>query len=620
MPGPSSAPSPTAFPSHHRVPVAALEALAAGRHDGGALATLQAGEHSRRLLLLRAVLSYARIHHDSTGPLPPVDAAWRLLARAEGRAPDVVAEMLRQPHMGMWAAHTLRRLRGVSSDQAPLWFHVGQLHALAAAAAIRAGLHFSMTIPVRDGDALLPTLGYTHLPTDTSWSCAEVHTDSGAVRVRHADVHADVIVELPRQPDMSTPGWNRVRTLRTEDDGLSLVVRLEDMSPYRDLDNAAPPDPLVPETAVRWESLLHGAWKLLVRDHRQRAGELAQGMVALVPSPAVARFRPFSASVEDGFGSAILSEPYDAAQLAVTLVHEFQHSKINGIQHLVSLAAWDEQSWGYAPWRDDPRPPGGLIQGVFAFTAVTEFWAVHRALVTGREAELAQFEFALWRRQTWAALQLLREQPALTDIGRRFIAVIADRFTVLWPQPVPPEALMAANAAATDHFAAWRALHLRPDRRLVREATKAWLAGRPPPTDQESDPAVEPCADTQPLDVKAVLARMRIADPAGFASLRSAPELPGRQVAGASPADVAYVAGDLVAAHRLYLAELSETPDRAGAWSGLGLTLAATNPGAAASTLLDRPELVKAISWEVAATTGRAPAPEELATWLGAGP
>jgi HEXXH motif-containing protein len=520
--------------------------------------------------------------------------------------------LLSDPQAGTWIAHTLRRLRDVSNDPAPLWFHVGQLHVFAVTAAVLAGIRAELAVPIWAGDLVLPSLGCLRLPVDAEWCGAEV-TVGATVQVRCAGI----TVELDPRSDQPSAGWFPSRTLRSTMDGLDLVLRLDDLAPYRGLENPVRPAPLDTATVARWQTLLDGAWPLLVQDHPDRARQLAVGMTSVVPLPAVFRFRPHSSSVEDGFGSAILSEPYDAAQLAVTLVHEFQHSVVNGVRHLVTLTDDNDQFLGYAAWRDDPRPVGALIHGVTAFAAVAEFWSVHRARLRGADADLADFEFALWRHQTEEVLHTLAGHPALTEVGSRFVGRIAERLARLRAQAVSSGAGAQAEAAAADHAAGWRACHLVPDADLVRTAAVAWASGRPAPQGVES--VVLPGRRTQRLDVKAALMRIRIADPDLFARLRAEQHLITREVDGASAADVAYVAGDLAAANHLYLAELSDTPDRAGAWSGLGLTLAATGERRTAELLLRQPELARAVTKVVAEGTGRQPPPNELAAWLADG-
>jgi len=588
-----------------------LDSLALGRFDQDAIRTLRSAQRSRRLLLLSALLHLARTRPDSTGPLPPVDVAWQLLLRAESADPGAVAGLLSDPQAGTWIGHALRRLRDVSRDRAPLWFHVGQLYAIAVAAAVLAGVGAELTVPVWAGDLVLPSLGCLRLPVDAEWSTAEVIVGA-TVQVRCAGT----TVELDPRSDQPRDGWFPLHTIRSTMEGLDLVLRLDDLAPYRGLDNPARPAPLDATEVARWQAALDGAWRLLVLDHPDRARQLAAGMTSVVPLPATFRFRPRSSSVEDGFGSATVSEPHDAAQLAVTLVHEFQHSVVNGVRHLVTLTE-DDYLLGYAPWRDDPRPIGALLHGVAAFTAVAEFWAVHRVRLHGAEAALADFEFALWRHQTETVLRTVLGRPALTKVGARFIGKIAERLARLRAQPVSSPAGAEAEAAAMDHAAGWRACHLVPDADLVRTAAAAWAAGRPPPRGAES--MVEPGRRAQRLDAKAALIRIRIADPNLFAQLRAQQHLVAREVDGASAADVAYVAGDLAAARHLYLTELSTTPNRAAAWSGLGLTLAATGQHRTAELLLRQPELARAVTKVVADNTGRQPPPDELAAWLADG-
>jgi HEXXH motif-containing protein len=601
--------SPAAVPPNHRLSIARLDALATGRFDRNALDTLRSAERSRRLLLLRALLDYARPRPESTSPLPSVDTAWNLLLRAENAAPLVVAEMLMDPQTGAWVAHALRRQRDASRDRAPLWFHVGQLHTFAAAAAIRAGLDAEMTVPAWCGDIQLPSLGCLRLATDTEWEHAVLTIDD-TVRIRCAGITR----ELDPRSDRPVAGWFPFHSLTSTFRDLTLTLRLDDLSPYRLLNNPSQPAPIDVDGVARWQAQLDSAWRILVTDHPDRAHELATGMASLTPLPAVHRFRPHSTSVEDGFGSAILSEPHDAAQFAVTMVHEFQHSVLNGVRHLVTLTDVDDDPpICYAPWRDDPRPLGALIHGMFAFAAVAEFWAVYRNRAHGVEADLANFEFALWRNQTETVLRSAQGHHALTEVGARFLNGIAERLARLRDQSVPPMAVNYAEAAA-DHAAGWRACHLQPDPDRVRVAADAWTARRPaPPVVDGAESVVLAGRVVQRLDAKAVLMQIRIADPDLFDRLHAEPQL----VAGASSADVAYVAGDLNAAHRLYLTELSETPGRAAAWSGLGLVMAEL--GKKADLLLRQPELVRAVSERVAADTGRQPAPDELAVWLADG-
>jgi HEXXH motif-containing protein len=603
--------NPAGVPPRYRFSILQLDSLAAGTFSRDALETLLSAERSRRLLLLQALLTYVRTAPDSTGPLPAADDAWDLLLRAENADPGIVDEMLADPQTGTWVAHTLGRLRNASDDKAPLWFHVGQLHAFAFAAAIRTGVPAHTGVPVWDGAILLPSLGCLRLFAPAGWSHAEV-TVGTVVRIRCAGT----VTEWDPRSGRVVAGfaeWFPLRWLKSSAVGLDLAVRLDDLAAYRGLDNPTPPAPLPATDVDRWQVLLDEAWTLLVHNHTDRANELSVGMTSLVPEPAAFRFRPRSSSVENAFGCAILSEPHDATQFAVMLIHEYQHSVLNGVQHLVDLVSGDDSVVGYAPWRDDPRPVGALVHGVFAFTSLAEFWRTHRNHVSGSEAELAEFEFALWRRQIGKVLRGLRHHPALTDCGNRFLDGIDTRLARLGSEPVPASILDAARNAADDHFAGWQVNHLRADPGLVRMAAEAWRAGRPPPRADREPSVVDPDRAAQRLDARAIVTRVRFADADLFRQLQTEPHL----VDGASTADVAYVGGDLETARRRYLAELSETPDRAGAWSGLGLTLRAIGQNKTAEILLRRPELLRELMTTV--SKNGTPPPDELAAWLARG-
>lgn len=590
----------------HRLSLAQLDSLAGGRFDASAITTLVSVERSRRLLLLRILRDCASQHSGACGQLSPVTDAWDLLLRAESADRQVVEEMLADPQTGTWIGHALGRLREVTEDSAPLWFHVGQLHSFAVAAAIRAGITAKISVPVWQGILQLPSLGYVELPVNQNWCHAKVRVG--------ADVEilcAGIETKLAPLADLAGDGWFPARRFRSNAAGHELSVRLDDASPYRDIEIPAKPTPHSTEQVYRWQELLTEAWSLLVEDHPVRARELAAGLTSITLTPAAFRFRPRSTSVEDGFGAAIISEPYDAAQLAVTLVHEFQHSVVNGVRHVTELVDDDDQATGYAPWRDDPRPLFGRVHGIVAFTAIDEFWAVHRHRASGPDADFANFEFALWHRQTSKVLREIRHEPALTQTGVRFLDRIGERLNSLDVQSVPAHIVTLAETAAVDHDASWRACHLRPDPARVAALAAAWTSNRPaPPARDFQCSTVEPDQSAQRLDAKAVLIRIRLTEPEEFARLR---EEPGR-VPGASAADVAFVAGELDTARDLYLAELATTPNRGPAWSGFGLTLDALGDTETAEIILSQPEVLRAVTTSLADAIR--PAPATLANWL----
>src|SRR5262249_15836403 len=190
-----------------------------------------------------------------------------------------------------------------------------------------------------------------------------------------------------------------VRRLTVRAGWHGLSVHLDDLDPYRGLFEPVPPERLDISEVETWRSLLDGAWRLIVRYLPDLADAMNAGLDSLVPRPAIP-FRLPSASTGEAFGSAIVGLPADAASLAATLVHEFQHICLGGILHLTPLHRNDHRERFYTGWRDDPRPIGGALQGVYAFFGVCAFW---RALPQARAraaAPRAAIQFAHLRGRT----------------------------------------------------------------------------------------------------------------------------------------------------------------------------------------------------------------------------
>jgi hypothetical protein len=256
----------------------------------------------------------------------------------------------------------------------------------------------------------------------------------------------------------------------------------------------------------------------------------------------------------------------------------------------------------YAPWRDDPRPLSGILQGIYAFVGIAGFWR-HRA------NRLAEYEFALWRIQLLRVLGELREDPRLTGAGRDLLGNLHATVTGWIDVPVAEDIIGQADWAAADHHGQWRALHLAASPDWVDRATSAWAAGEACPAvpATSADPVTDSSARW--LDGRAVLTRIRITDADQFTILAKAPGEIASQVPGTLPADVALVAGDAGAARRAYLHHLNAHPTDPRGLVGLGLARRALGEPSAA--LLERPELIRALA-------GRVDQPDvlALADWM----
>jgi uncharacterized protein len=238
-------------------------------------------------------------------------------------------------------------------------------------------------------------------------------------------------------------------------DGVALDLLLDDLDPYRDNHHVAAA-PRLPESAVRrYRELFDEAWRLLVRHAPARAAELSAGLSTVVPLVDLGDGYARSATARDAVGSFGLSLPATAADLAVTLVHEFQHSKLSGLLDIVTLYDRPAPGLHYAPWRQDPRPLGGLLQGVYAFLGVADTWRALRAAPSLRDR--AEQEYADVRAQVAAALPALSASPYLTPAGRRFVRPLADTLRAMTAEPLPEPVVARARVALARNRRAWLA-------------------------------------------------------------------------------------------------------------------------------------------------------------------
>ncbi|MET7326386.1 HEXXH motif-containing putative peptide modification protein, partial [Streptomyces sp. NPDC005549] len=212
--------------------------------------------------------------------------------------------------------------------------------------------------------------------------------------------------------------WQPVAVLDARHRGLALRLPLETAAPELPALDTASAGP------AAWRELLRRAWELLVEHHPRRAEELAAGLNALVPLPAPAR-GVASATSRHAFGTVLTSWPADPERLALTLLHEFQHSKLSALTDLVTLYEPGGRPRLYAPWRPDPRPPGGLLQGIYAHLGDLAFWQDRGGRRRGPAQADAAWRLAQTRAHVERGLTEAAAHVRLTDLGARFLERLA---------------------------------------------------------------------------------------------------------------------------------------------------------------------------------------------------
>lgn len=425
-----------------------FQALSRGGGGSSALTVLQQVRRSRLHLLLWNLM---RVTAASGGPqAEAASCGYRLLAAAQRRDPAAAATVLDLPAVHGWALSTTRDLGG-----APETADLGRLALIGAAAAVRAGLPFRFDLPVPDtggrGPLHLPSLGLA-VETFPGHRLSAVFED-GTLGLDGGGRALRIAVA---QIGVRTPGWLAERSLVADSPAGSLRVLMDELDPYRCPVGLTPTAPASAEELEQWSAALRAAWELLSTHHARHTAEIRMLVSAFCPL-APPDGRTVSATSRALPGSVSLTLPRTATDFALALVHEVQHVKLAALMDLVPLLAPGSAGKRYyAPWRDDPRPLSGLLQGTYAHLGVSGFWRRQCAAADADpEVRLhAQTEFARWSEAAAQTARFLAACADLTPAGRRFSAGMAAQLGLWQRERVPAAARVRARRAARVHLAA----------------------------------------------------------------------------------------------------------------------------------------------------------------------
>jgi uncharacterized protein len=292
----------------------------------------------------------------------------------------------------------------------------------------------------------LPSLGVAQAYTDS----AVVLSRSGRAEVRWA--HGQV--KIPSAAHRDAPGWLGIRGCGTG--GLEAVI--EDLDPFRmpTAEGLAPR--LTAQEALEWERALRQGWQVLAAVYPAVAAEVAAAISVIVPLSRSVHGHVSSTS-PDTFGAVAMSEPPDPDTCASTLTHELQHLKLCAVLDIIRLTLPDDGHRFYAPWRDDPRPVAGLLQGAYAHVGLTEFWRRRRRQAAGAARLRADGEFALWRAGTRRAIETLLSSNRLTTAGADFVQGMSQTASSWMSETVSAQARAFARREAGTHLARWQQRH-----------------------------------------------------------------------------------------------------------------------------------------------------------------
>ncbi|MFI7606024.1 FxsB family cyclophane-forming radical SAM/SPASM peptide maturase [Micromonospora sp. NPDC049366] len=328
----------------------------------------------------------------------PTAAAWDLMVRLDEEAADAVSATFAHPYVRRWARHCLAPPAGEPPD----WAHLG---ALAAAAAMRAGADADIEVPLRSGLLHLPGLGALALDEPGARG-ARLSIAGGGLTARTGRSTVTVPAASTGPPPTA---WLPVR--RVDLGGWDVLV--EDLDPYRDCYQWPVTGRLDPAQLAFWQRSLAAAWARIQRLAPGQVPGLRVGLRAVAPLrlPPAGGLR--SAASRDAFG-ALGTVPADPDPLAELLVHEFQHVKLGGLLDVSVLYDPAYRRRLVVPWREEPRPLEGALQGTYAHLAVADLWRAR----PGTEAARHYRRYRGWTLRT---LDELAATGALTGHGDRFV-------------------------------------------------------------------------------------------------------------------------------------------------------------------------------------------------------
>lgn len=610
-----------------------LDDLALGPGNPVTIRALQSAELSKHLLLLVAVDSITKRSCPREHKAAGMDSAFALLTKVQEKLPGVAAEILALPQVGAWALSCLERAEEETAGAPertgsfPLRVDLGYLNAVAASAALRAGLPFELVVPLRHGRLVLPHIGMadvglTQAAQKQRWDTARIRSARQLPVTETSPIEPPVEILMTDGTERPYPAcWIPVHRLRAEACGLVLDVALDNQDPFLDRYGhpvAATQTPRAADAAAAaWTALIAHAWQLLAGHHRDYATAIAAGLRSIVPLSSEQSENRIAAVSCLAFGAVGIGLPRAADTLAESLVHEFQHLKLGAAADIDDFFIPGPSMLVYAPWRDDPRPCEALLQGVYAYVGVTGFWRTERLFVRPGRKLAGNIEFARWRSATLYAARTLAGSGRLSRSGHRFVGGLITTLRGWQGDPVPAQSLRIAQEMLTAHHLDWRACHLRPSIAAVDQLALSWENGSDPADD--GDIRITARGDDPPTGarIRRQMTELRYRDPERFLRSQHDSRLPGA-ISGLDAADTALVHGDDEAAEAGYRLRIAADGRDPGAWSGLALIAwrrASQAPGWSAVRTALRPELSCALYLRLRESTGQVTDPGSLIAW-----
>lgn len=501
------------------------------------------------------------------------DLNWQSLVTLQQQDPAILHDMLSSPATGSWLTTTVQRLRIRHEGPTTLATDVGYFGNIAAGFAVRHGrTQASFVGSALNGRVHVPGIGTATFSHDTHKVTMHVH--EGMLRIIGND-QSIAVDDVHTATEAWQPVWHYVSPNFPDESIPPLRVLIDDADPY----HSGPNLHMLDATEyAQWRERLDEAWSILHNVHPHAARELANGLQCIVPKPARNRFEAYSSSSTASIGSIEASLPATGIEMAEILLHEYGgHSKLNKVLRASNSAVRHDTLGAtlYAPWRDDPRPSGGVLHGVYSFSRVAEFYnRLRPKLVDGPQADLADFERVLWREQAAATMGRLKNiwlGHAISE-GSTYKAPQSQESSSVASNIIFTDILRAVDdaqwhdssdvssdisrlvaMAIFDHRTLWRLYHLKPDEESVEQLLHA-LNSSAAVADAGVGVVSRVVADATAcrLDARAIAMRHYLQDRTAFANTVEGDLL--------DKADRALIVGNTAVAHACYLSVLEEDP------------------------------------------------------------
>jgi len=399
-----------------------FDQLTSGYGGAAAIASLANAEsHINRVLLSAAGTALAERSDEAA-------AAWKLLQEFDAAQPEAVRAAVSHPFFRVWA-------RAAIAD--PGSAHPATFTGYVLAAAAHAGT--AADLPVPAGTSLVHLPGWGTIGVRSSTAPAATATTTGTATAATATTPIAAVAAGGRPVDLIAES----RYLGEDTSGPRVL--LEDLHPAADCFQLTVRSGLTQDEVADWRSSYTAAWRIIEHRYPDYADGLRVGLKAIAPLAPSPDGHDASGTARDAFGALGVARPADPEILTLLLIHEFQHVKLGALLDLFDLYDEADTRLYHAPWREDPRPLEGLLQGTYAHVAVVDYWR-RRALRGDREAEP---HYLRWRAHTWEALDRLESSGSLTGHGHDLVQGL--RSTM---KPWMDEAPITESAGRESEFAA----------------------------------------------------------------------------------------------------------------------------------------------------------------------